>query len=321
MATVSVEPLLDELAKARAEGPDVATTSLNVVAFVENEPRLLSLLSQRLESLRGLHPTRSVLLDASRAAGEHDVQTEDVRLGVQHVGAAELRSIVHDLAVPSVRTILLWAGEHVNDPRFAELAQLADVAVLFSSARDAGLEQLHELLGVMQTPLGPKIRDLSYLRLMPWQDLVAQLFDDTHLVPELGSIRRVDVRCGSEPEAYYLAGWLASRLSWEACGSNEFCNPHGETITFDFARSGMPRRIESVRLQSEHCRFGVTIDERSDDVVCLTVEGKEHRSRRCVPLHDVDVVSLLQRAIFEPPASDIFGQTLSMVARLLEHTS
>jgi glucose-6-phosphate dehydrogenase assembly protein OpcA len=238
---------------------------------------------------------------------------------VENVGAPELRSIVHDLLVPNVRSVLLWGGEHLDDPRFAALAELADIVVLFSSARGGGLEPLREIVKLLGTPLAGKLRDLSYLRLLTWQDTIAQFFDEADLAAELPHICKVQVHSGSAAEAYYLVAWLASRLAWDPCGSAEFCNADGRSIKIEMRREGTPRHIYSITLNSEHSSFGVAIDPQAEDLLCLTVEGQKQRPKRCAPLHDVDMVALIERAIFEQQTAQVYAETLQMLGRLLEH--
>ncbi len=321
MHAVNVDELLGALAQSRSSGADVATTSLNIVGFVEEDEVLLVRLQQRIEELGGKYACRSVVLSASRDPADHSIKGDQIELGARDLSAAELRSVTHDLLVPGVRTVLLWGGVHLTDERFTGLSELADPIVIVSSARQAGLEALRELIGLEQSDhrAAPKLRDLSYLRLYAWQDLIAQFFDDPELAAELPSLTAVRVTAGSLPEAYYLAGWLASRLHWEVCGENEFCNSEGGKIRVELTQAGPPRRIQSACLKSKHNVFTAAIDRTGDDIVCLTVEGRNARPRRCRPLHDVDMLSLVERAIFEPPKREIYSQTLVMVERLLEH--
>lgn len=320
MQTVNVEQLLDELAHSRTDSEGVATTSLNVVAFVERDHDLLTRLLDRVDAISARYASRSIILVSELTAAEHTVRKEQIQLGVGGMPAAEMRSIVHSLLVPDVRSVLIWAGEHLDDERFAALADLVNVVVLFSSVKDAGVEPLRELLQLQRMNAAAKIRDLSYLRLFAWQDLVAQFFDDPEVAAELQSISRVEVECGSQPEAYYLAGWLASRLAWEPCAPGEFCNAQGAKISVELRKKGAPRRISTIRLQSANYVFGAEIEESADDLVCLTVKGKKPRDQRCLPLHDVDMVSLIERAIFESGGTEVFIQSLSMVGKLLEYT-
>jgi len=327
MTSIDVDQLLDELAQQRRTG--ISTTSLNLVAFVDGDEQLLERMNERIDMLAERNVSRTLLLSIDER--EHCVRahcnetsdtpvthSEQIHLAVKGVGSRELRSIVHDLLVPNVRTVLLWAGTHLSDARFSALAELADIVVLFSSARDQGTAPLRQILELRGSGIAHKIRDLAFLRLLPWQDMVAQFFDDPELAAELPHISHVEVATGAAAEAYYLVGWLASRLAWDACGKHEFCNVDGGTISISIEKQGAPRRISFVRLHSPNSIFGAGTKEGAEDLICLTVEGKKPRPQRCVPLHDVDMATLIENAIFMPH-SEIYAETLNVVERLLEH--
>jgi glucose-6-phosphate dehydrogenase assembly protein OpcA len=329
MTSIDVDQLLDELAQQRRTG--ISTTSLNIVAFVEGDAELLARVNERIDTLAERNVSRTLLLACEER--EHSVRShynevnetlvthsEQIQLAVLGLSAQQLRSIVHDLLVPNVRTVLLWGGGELHDPRFVALAELADIVILFSSVRNQGAAPLREILTLRGTGIEHKLRDLAFLRLLPWQDMIAQFFDDADLAAELPHITRLEVVTGSAPEAYYFVGWLASRLAWDACGRHEFCNIDGGTITISMRQQGPPRRIAGVRLTSAHSVFGATIQEGAEELICLTVEGEKSRPQRCVPLHDVDMITLIENAIFMP-RSEIYSETLSMVERLLEHES
>lgn len=331
MSTLNVEELLGALAHQRRDRGGISTTSLNVIAFVENDEGLLHWLAESSDAFAEAHGFRVVLLDGSRTPESHSVRThckelgdtlltslEQIQIGVQGVGAAELRSIVHDLLVPNVRNVLLWGGNHVEDERFGALSQLAETIVLFSAGTAWALDSLRELARLEGAPIAQRIRDLAYMRLLSWQDLTAQFFDDPDLAAELPVLTSVDITSGSDPEAYYLAAWLASRLNWEPCGELEFCDPAGASIRINFHREGLPRRIRAVQLRSKSCTFGIAISPDAEDLICLTVDGRKNRPLRCVPLHDVDIVSLVERAIFSPADGGVYLQTLGLLRRLLE---
>lgn len=327
MTTIDVDQLLGELADQRRTG--MSTTSLNLVAFVEGDPDLTDRVSQRLEALAERNVSRTLLLTCddrphcvrsnSMEIGETVVtHSEQIQLAVQGVGALDLRSIVHDLLVPNVRTVLLWGGPTLDDARFSALAQLAEIVILFSSARGQGTGPLREILRLKGSGVENKVRDLAFLRLLPWQDMIAQFFDEPDLADELAHITQVEVVTGSAPEAYYLIGWLASRLSWDPCGANEFCNVDGGTITIAIRQEGPQRRVSGVRVHSSNSVFGVSAQGGADDIICLTVEGQKHRPQRCLPLHDVDMETLIENAIFMPH-SIVYDETLTVIDRLLQH--
>lgn len=331
MSAVDVESLLGELAEQRKDRAGISTTTLNVVAFVEDDETFLQRLTERTNQLAERHAARTLLLVSSHQVTSHTVHSrcneventvltlsEQLQLGVSGVAAAELRSIVHALTIPNVRTVLLWGGRHIADERFTLLAGLANVAVIFSSASSDALQMLRELVALQETPAAERVRDIAYLRLNPWQDLIAQFFDDEELAAELSSISRVEVVSGSAPEAYYLVGWLASRLHWDPCGPREFCNAAGNGIQIDVRIEGAPRRVRSISLHTAQCVFSAAVENEADDLVCLTVEGKKPRPQRCLPLHDVDMIALVERAIFSEVDGGVYAQTLAMAGRVLE---
>ncbi len=331
MSSLNVEDLLGALAQERSDRGGVSTTSLNVIAFVENDAPLLQWLVGSSDAFAEAHGFRVILLDASSGVENRAVRThckdlgdtlvtslEQIQLGVRGVPGPILRSIAHDLLVPNVRNVVLWGGNHVEDERFSALVELAETIVLFSPPAEAALDSLHQLTRLEGTPLAARIRDLAYMRLLAWQDLTAQFFDDPDLATELPAIKRIEITSGSEPEAYYLAGWLASRLGWEPCGPLAFCTANGDPIQIELRKGGLPRRIRGIRLHSDTCSFGIEITRDAEDLICLTVEGRKHRPTRCVPLHDVDIVSLVERAIFSPADGGVYLQTLSLLRRIFE---
>lgn len=331
MSTLNVEALLGALDHERRDRGGICTTSLNVIAFVEDDDDLLKWMAESSDAFAEAHGFRILLLDGSRGPQVYSVRTqckelgdtlltsrEQIQVGVQDIGAAELRSITHDLLAPNVRNVLLWAGKHLADDRLNALSGLAERIVLFSSSGVSALESLRELVRLEDTPLISRLCDLAYMRLLAWQDLTAQFFDEPELATELPTITRVDITSGSEPEAYYLAAWLAGRLGWDPCGDMVFAGPQGCTIHVVFHKEGRPRRVRGITLQSASCTFGITVSTDAEDLICLSVSGKKNRPLRCVPLHDVDIVSLVERAIFSPEDGGVYLQTLGVLRRLLE---
>lgn len=330
MSTLSADEVLAALEHERRDRAGICTTSLNVIALVENDEELFHWLAQSSDEFAEAHGFRIILLDASSAPDTYSVRThctefndtlltslEQIQIGVEGVGASGLRSLVHDLLHPSVRNVLWWGGQHLEDERFTQLAELAQTIILFSSRHDS-LQTLRQLVRYADRPDAAKIRDLAYMRLLAWQDMTAQFFDDAVLAAELPKLTRVEITAGSAPEAYYLAAWLASRLSWEPCGELDFCNTAGEPIRFEFSKEGRPRRIRGITLHSADYTFGIAVSPDADDVVCLTVDGAKPQPARCIPLHDVDIVSLVQRAIFAPSDGGVYLQTLALLRRILE---
>jgi hypothetical protein len=291
---------------------EASTTTVNLIAFAE-DPATVPRLRNRFSTFAQKHSCRAIFLDATRP----EDGSEGTELGVAGMPVDKLRSMVHDLLAGGVGSALFWAGRDLSDPRFEALASLGTTVVVDSSRAADGKASIQKLAEIGAST-DRFVRDLSYLRLLPWQDMVAQFFDDEELARELPSIAAVEVVSGSQPEAYYFAGWLASRLHWKPCGRNELCNDAGDTIKIDIERRGDPRRVLSVVLRSKHCAFAGELDAKSPEIVCLTVTGKPKRNRRCAPLHDVDLVSLVEQAMFVPHKDAVFAETLQMARAILE---
>jgi glucose-6-phosphate dehydrogenase assembly protein OpcA len=328
VSAINTAELLHSLTEQRRNRPGVSTTTLNLIAFTDDAASPARLLD-RLRTFAQKHPCRAIVLDGAHTGERHINATstedgdtvftlsEEIVLGVAAMEADELHSIVHDLLIPDVGCALFWAGRELLDPRFDALASLGTTIVVDSSrAADASeaLRGVAKLSGSSDRYL----RDLSYLRLLPWQDMIAQFFDDAELARELPAISRVEIVSGSEPEAYYFAGWLASRLAWKPCGRNELCNTEGDKITVGIEKRGDPRRVQRVLLRSKHDVFCAELDPDAPDLVCLTVTGKTRRDRRCAPLHDIDSVSLVEQAVLIPRTDPVFTQALGMARAILD---
>ena len=328
MSAINTVELLDELSEKRRDRPGVSTSTLNVVAFIDDRERLDRIIS-RLETLTLKHPLRTIVLDAcgtrerrvKTSCSQVDdtvlTQSEEIVLGVEALEPDELRSVVHDLLIPHVGSAIFWAGKDLGDARFGALRTLAQTIVVDCSRAVDAKAAMHQLAQIASAE-DHAMSDLSYLRLLPWQDMVAQFFDDAELAGQLPAITRLEIVSGSDPEAYYLAGWLASRLQWQPCGDHELCNPGGETITVGITRNGEPRRVYSVALRSKTCEFRAELDPDAPDLVCLTVTGKPSRDRRCAPLVDVDLVSLVEQAMLVPRRDPVFRGALQMGCAILD---
>lgn len=270
-----------------------SAATMTFVVYVD-DARIVDEARARAEALIAKHPARLVMVDASRPHGTPE----------------ELQSTTHARIVPDVPTVLFWAGkESVRDPNFFALNELADVLVLDSSRGSGDIESLRQLMQYFSA--GPRfnVQDLAYLRLAPWQEMVAGFFDDAALVADLETIASVEITAGSQAEQYYLLGWLASRLRWRP-----------GTVACRLQAKGEPRRVYDITLRSAGSTYRATL-EGDGPVVCLTVEGAHARERHCETLHDVAIVALVEQAILRPGTSDVYRATLDAARAFLDSTA
>jgi glucose-6-phosphate dehydrogenase assembly protein OpcA len=135
----------------------------------------------------------------------------EIDMGSDHL--ARLDTIVDPVVVSEIPTVL-WCP-HGHEEAIRALRRIVDVILLDSDDQsDAadGLARAGELLD------SAYVVDLAWLRTTPWRERLAASFDPPERRAELTRLQAIAVRHQerSAASALLLAGWLASRLHWEA---------------------------------------------------------------------------------------------------------
>lgn len=310
--SLDVRATLDELAEhRRRRGEDAMDVALmTLVAFFE-DAAIGDWLRDRVGSLQAKDPARVVVLDATREEGERRIESEWAELGVKGTHPDVLQSAVSSLALPQAPVVLIWGSTRIaEDERFARMAAEARVVVYNSSALDDSEGGLRALVEFVREHENVTMCDLAYLRLAPWQDCIALFFDGKNVIRELFDLRRVEIASGSAAEAYYLIGWLASRLEWRLCAANRFCNRFGTEIEFTIAHDGPKRRIRRVALFSSQAQFVAELCREKAEVIELTVAGAVHEPHRLHPIANADTASLIERALLASNPDRVFRDSL-----------
>jgi hypothetical protein len=323
VSAVDVQSILEELRHEHDDDASAVATTMTFIAYVD-DPAIVTWMHERTRAIVEKHPARLVLLDGTLDQRSHETHTvaraEWVLLGTRGLAPDDLRSIAHAFTRTGVPTVLLWAGHRiVDDPNFPALNATVDSLILDSSRIAPGVVQLGELAEYFAQERRLAVQDLAYLRLTPWQEMIAQFFDEPEFADELQTLEHVTIAAGSQAEAYYLLGWLASRLEWSPSGPNQLQNRYGNPVAFEFQHEGGPRRVRGIELRSKTSSFRARLED-DDATVCLSVDGAKKRAMRCEPLHDIAIVDLLERAILEPRTSDVYRATVEMVRALLAKT-
>ncbi len=315
----------DDVALAAAQ---VAT--MNFVVFID-DPAHRSWVLERAERVAEKHPSRFIVLDSTDAMTGIDVSTttrerggatvvnERVDIGVKPLAHDAIVSLVQELAVPDIPTVLWWTGARLLASRtFSGVAAMAATVLVDSSGRARDEETLRELCTFAERFPSVILHDLAFMRLMPWQEIIAQFFDDPTLRDDLFSLVGLEIESGSEAEAIYLAGWLGSRLSWGVTGRDAFADRNGVKIAFATTAKGDRRRVRSVILRAADSTYRADLSDEDESVVCLSVAGAHEQSMGCVPLHDIENTSLIERAILANARDRIFETSLDTVRALLK---
>lgn len=223
---VGVNQVLDALAELRRGEQRTATRTcvVNLVVRADDDDQA----DRAFAALHGLgtrHPGRTVVVVGAHEAGDgpwsmdadvelhgaeaegHAVWSEDVRLHVRGALVGHLDSLVEPLTLPDLPVVVWFTGRppQVDDP----LLGTADAVIVDAKTEEPGGER--SLPGVVSLGRHNIVIDLSWMRLRPWRELLAGLFDGPVFRPFLDGVSRVVVT-GKRGPRLLLAGWLVSRL-------------------------------------------------------------------------------------------------------------
>ncbi len=303
--------------------------TMNFVVFID-DPAHGAWVLERAAIVAEKQPSRFIVLDSTEATTGIDVSSstherggapvvnERVDIGVKPLAHDAIVSLVQELAVPDIPTVVWWTGAKLLVSRtFSGLAAMAATVLIDSSGRARDEETLRELCTFAERFPKATLHDLAFMRLTPWQDIIAQFFDDPTLREDLFSLVGLEIESGSEAEAIYLAGWLGSRLSWQVSARDTFTDGRGTTIAFSTHAKGDQRRVQSVVLRAPTSTYRAELSADDSKVVCLSVDGSNEQRMGCVPLHDIENTSLIERAILTNARDRIFETSLDTVRALL----
>ncbi|MEO9264081.1 MAG: glucose-6-phosphate dehydrogenase assembly protein OpcA [Candidatus Baltobacteraceae bacterium] len=299
------------------------TATMNFVVYFE-DAAISGWIRERTRRIGEKHPSRVIVLDDTRAPAVEapdagSARSEWIEVGTQGCDGGSLAATISAHALPEAPLVLAWIASKISaDDRFPALAKRAHTVICNSSVTDVGSNSLRDFIEFAGKHPGIDVQDLAYVRLHAWQDLIAEFFDEERVLEDLFKLRNVEITAGSEAEAYYLLGWLASRLEWAACGKERMCNREKETITFSIHRDGAPRRISRVALMTDSTTYTARVFDEDPNVARVEVTGTHPQRPRCIPLHDLDVASLIGRAILQTRRDPVFHETLTLTKRLLD---
>ncbi|MDQ6817572.1 MAG: glucose-6-phosphate dehydrogenase assembly protein OpcA [Actinomycetota bacterium] len=225
----AIEAALRELLRKRhAENQALAPARvLNLIVVVDREWK--GEVANRLERVGRYHASRTILcaveegrdtLDAVAVMSYEEpsgsglgVMYESVEIDLGPEQLEHLATVVDAVIVSELPTVL-WCP-HGHEEAVRALHGITDVILLDSDDGDMvgqSLARAHELMG------GAYVVDLAWLRTTPWRERLAASFDPPPRRARLADLEGMAVRHwpNSEASALLLAGWLTSRLGWEA---------------------------------------------------------------------------------------------------------
>jgi len=210
---------LAEVERALSAGRDggtgaVRATTLNLIVYAPTAEDVV-FTQHALERIGGSRPLRAIVATAGNDGVRATVSTSCwLGSGMQQVCSEQifltaradaLPSAVLSLLVTDLPTFTWWQG-----PIPERQIILADLSRLSSSTVvDSSVSSIEGVAGVGR--LDSWVTDLAWLRLEPWREAIASVFDPVAAAAALDEVQAVSV-AGPVNEARLLAGWLRSRL-------------------------------------------------------------------------------------------------------------
>nr|MBA3413733.1 glucose-6-phosphate dehydrogenase assembly protein OpcA [Chloroflexia bacterium] len=308
---------LTAVARSRQDAERVESA---VVRLGDLYPSRATILVADPDHPRGPEPgidVRVALLEQEAGLGRPAIRFECVTVEVNADDERQLASIASPLLVADLPDFLWWAADSVvGSDLFDDLIEVSDRLIIDTAAAAnpaAELDRLAALLDEGGHP--PKLSDFAWARLDPWRHLVALFFDRPQVRPTLDAIDEVQIVFGTAGAdgrtgltgALLFAGWLGSRLGWQAPGElvrsrNE---PTGWRATL---RSGGRDRRREVLLSLRPAPDPVA-DCGLATVTLLAEGGASFRVERFDPAElatfsQVDALPTGRRMVYAPVADD-----------------
>jgi glucose-6-phosphate dehydrogenase assembly protein OpcA len=199
--------------------------------------------TEAIAQITATHLVRAIVLITDEAASESAVRAwlsahcqlpkssglhvccEQVTLEATGEATERLPSLVLPLLVADLPVVVWWMGDPpFGAPLFEQLIDAADRLVVDTTSFQDPTFSLTRLAALVRMRSGQlAVSDLSWARLAPWQDQLAQAFDSPETLPYLEGLARVTVRYlrveglgRVDPEmGLLLTGWFLNRLGWK----------------------------------------------------------------------------------------------------------
>jgi len=341
------------------DGQQAARTHVvNLVAVATAEAHRERILAT-LDRLSDHHPSRAIIatVDPTRPAGRPEARvqvhcrplgTTGMRICVEQIvlessagGARQLPSIVLGLLLADLPVVVWWPGEPaLRDPLLYDLLEPA-YRLIADSAEFIHLERSLTALSTLRRRPGLAIDlvDLTWQRLTPWRDLIAQFWDDRRGSTSLRQIERIEIDLCRPPggrsqrcEALLIVGWLVSRLDWRPTGFTRLPDGYemrakrrGGDVTFRLRISAGARAgINAIRIQTRGRRgasvFSLQAQEASVGEIRVALAGQSEIVRQ-TRLESLNEAELLASAIDTLRGEIVFEDALEEVAAFLALSS
>jgi glucose-6-phosphate dehydrogenase assembly protein OpcA len=313
---VAALPELRRQAAGRDAGTRTAVMTIVMVIGPDDDPEATA---APVRSLGAHHPCRAVLLRADpdstpvidakaclwraepAASPGHPVFFEEVHIRVGGQAASHLASIVSPFVLADL-PVVMWFPGALPDPT-DPLLRLATALVVDTRDVAPGPSAIgHSYRTLLELANHQPVVDLSWVRLRPWRELLAGLFEPEQDRLYLPGVRLARVS-GKPGPRHILGGWLMAQLDLRARELVLADSKHVD-ITVDAVYEG------------EEGQFEVRRDDGSRAVWARATLSSGIAHSQALPLPDDSVTSALSAAISNLRADRVWERALAAAAAL-----
>jgi glucose-6-phosphate dehydrogenase assembly protein OpcA len=334
----------------------------NLLVYASRES-LLHEVDQMMAELTAIHPGRVLMMLGDKQAADRDIEMfvatfcqtdrrtgqkrlcgEQVILKAQGKFVGELPSAALPLLVSDLSTFLWWRDSlQLSDDILKKLLRATDRLIIDSADFQNSQSTLLEInkLFRQEDYKHVGISDLNWARLTLWRAMLADFYDVPAYQPWLDQINhaRIDYVAPEHepmtvaPQAFLVAGWLASRLGWnflnerfeenQSAVSFKFAERKNRVITLELNRvergERKPGRLVKIELRSDSetpVSFSVS---RSADNLHLVTEarlGTKVQRGRVLPVRNRSAAQLLTREMEILCNDRIYQEALEVASNL-----
>ena len=313
---IAALPELRRQASGRGAGTRTAVMTIVMVIGPNDDPEVIA---APVRSLGAHHPCRAVVLrpepdttpviDAKAflwraeptASEGHPVFFEEVHLHVGGQAASHLASIVGPFVLADL-PVVMWFPDVLPDPT-DPLLRLASALVVDTRvvAPDPGALG-HSYRTLLELANHQPVVDLSWVRLQPWRELLAGLFEPEHSRPFVQGIRSAFVS-GKPGPRHMLGGWLMAQLDLRA----------REVVLADSKHVDIT--LEAF-CEGEQGKFQVKRDDGTRAVWAKASLSNGISHSQALPLPDDSLTSALSSAVSNLQADRVWERALAAAAAL-----
>ncbi|HTT92783.1 MAG TPA: glucose-6-phosphate dehydrogenase assembly protein OpcA [Acidimicrobiales bacterium] len=314
---IAALPELRRQASGRGAGTRTAVMTIVMVIKPDDDPEVVA---APIRALGAHHPCRALVLrpdldstpviDAREflwqaepvaSGGGHPVFFEELYLHVGGQAASHLSSIVGPFVLADL-PVVMWFPDALPDPADPLLRLASALVVDTRVAVDDRGAIAHSYRTLLELANHQPVVDLSWVRLQPWRELLAGLFEPEHIRPFLQCVRSVSVS-GKPGPRHILAGWLMAELDLRA---RELAMSDSKHVEIN---------LEAV-CGSEEGVFQVRRDDGTRAVWAKASLSNGMSHSQALPLPDDSLTSALSAAISNLRADRVWERALAAAAAL-----